>query len=69
MLGKIHIKYRQRPDMTIAVDWDVKHQFKQKRACWLIDENLKHTGTCTSVLCLLERYTNAAFTLATIITT
>ena len=20
---------RQRPDMTLAVDWDVKHQFKQ----------------------------------------
>ena len=28
MLGKSHIKWRQRPDMTIAVDWDVKHQFK-----------------------------------------
>ena len=23
------IKWRQRPDMAIAVDWDVKHQFKQ----------------------------------------
>ena len=23
------LKWRQRPDMTIAVDWDVKHQFKQ----------------------------------------
>ena len=23
------IKWRQRPDITIAVDWDVKHQFKQ----------------------------------------
>ena len=29
MLGKSPIKWRQRPDMTIAVDWDVKHQFKQ----------------------------------------
>ena len=29
MLGKSFIKWRQRPDMTIAVDWDVKHQFKQ----------------------------------------
>ena len=28
MLGKSPIKWRQRPDMTIAVDWDVKHQFK-----------------------------------------
>ena len=29
MLGKSPIKWRQCPDMTIAVDWDVKHQFKQ----------------------------------------
>ena len=29
MLGKRPIKCRQRPDMTIAVDSDVKHQFKQ----------------------------------------
>ena len=29
MLGKSLIKWRQRHDMTIAVDWDVKHQFKQ----------------------------------------
>ena len=28
-LGKNPIKLRQRPNMTIAVDWDVKHQFKQ----------------------------------------
>ena len=28
MLGKSPIKWRQRPDMTIAVDWDVKHQIK-----------------------------------------
>ena len=28
-LGKSPIKWRQRPDMTLAVDWDVKHQFKQ----------------------------------------
>ena len=27
--GKSPITWRQRPDMTIAVDWDVKHQFKQ----------------------------------------
>ena len=25
ILGKSPIKWRQRPDMTIAVDWDVKH--------------------------------------------
>ena len=29
ILGKSPIKWRQRPDMTIAVDWNVKHQFKQ----------------------------------------
>ena len=29
MLGKSPIKWKQRPDMTIAVDWGVKHQFKQ----------------------------------------
>ena len=27
--GKSPIKWRQRPDMTLAVDWDVKYQFKQ----------------------------------------
>ena len=27
--GTNPIKWRQRPDMTIAVDWDIKHQFKQ----------------------------------------
>ena len=25
ILGKSPIKWRQRPDMTLAVDWDVKH--------------------------------------------
>ena len=29
MLGISPIKWRQLPDMTIAVDWDVQHQFKQ----------------------------------------
>ena len=29
VLGKSPIKWRQRPDMTLAVDWDVKHLFKQ----------------------------------------
>ena len=29
ILGKSPIKRRQRPNMTIAVNWDVKHQFKQ----------------------------------------
>ena len=30
MLGLSPIKWRQRPDMTIAVEWDAKHQFKQR---------------------------------------
>ena len=30
LLGKSPIKWRQRPDMTIAVYWDVKRQFKQQ---------------------------------------
>ena len=29
IMGKSPIKWRQRPDMTFAVDWDVKHQLKQ----------------------------------------
>ena len=28
ILGKSPREWRQHPDMTIAVDWDVKHQFK-----------------------------------------
>ena len=31
MLGKSPIKWRQSPDMTIAVGWDVKYQFKQTK--------------------------------------
>ena len=32
MLGKRSIKWmRQRPDVTIAVDWDVKHHFKETK--------------------------------------
>ena len=31
MLGKSPIKWRQRPDMTIAVNWVVKHQLKQTK--------------------------------------
>ena len=29
MLGSCPIKWRQRPDMTIAVDWDAKPELKQ----------------------------------------
>ena len=34
ILGISPIKWRQRPDMTIAVDWDAKHQFKQTKKLW-----------------------------------
>ena len=32
ILGRSPIKWRQHPNMTIAVDWDInlKHQFKQE---------------------------------------
>ena len=30
MLGKSPIQWRQRPNMTIAVDWDIKHQTNTK---------------------------------------
>ena len=29
ILGKSLVKWRQRPNMTLAVDWDVQHQFNQ----------------------------------------
>ena len=29
ILGKSPMKWKQHPDMTIAVDWDIKHPFKQ----------------------------------------
>ena len=29
MLGKSPINWRQHPDMTTPVDWEIKHQFKQ----------------------------------------
>ena len=31
MLGKSPIKWRQRPDMAIAVERNVEHQFKQNK--------------------------------------
>ena len=31
ILGRSPLKLRLRPNMTIAVDWDVKHQFKQTK--------------------------------------
>ena len=37
MLGKSPIKWRQRPGMTTAVDWGVKHQFKQTFFCCCLE--------------------------------
>ena len=42
MLGKNPIKWRQCPDMTIAVDWDVKHLFKQTNK--ITDKNNKESA-------------------------
>ena len=46
MLGKRPIKWRQRPDMTIAVDWDVNHQFTQtnKQTFWMAPPDDPHQG-------------------------
>ena len=38
MLGRRPTKWRQRPNMTIVVDWDVKHQFKQTNQQTKIDD-------------------------------
>ena len=42
MLGKKPLKWRQRPDMTIAVDWDVKHKFKQTNSFREIKNDMKY---------------------------
>ena len=42
MLGKSTIKWRQRPDMAFAVDWDVKHQFKQTNSIYMSFLKLKY---------------------------
>ena len=33
ILGISPKEWRQRPDMTIAIDWDVRHHFKQTVPC------------------------------------
>ena len=40
--GKSPIKWRQRPDMTFDVDWDVKHQFKQTNKLWTYFSTVPH---------------------------
>ena len=50
MLDKSPIKWRQRLDMTIAVNWDVKHQFKQtKLITSLCLGKISHTSINSSV--------------------
>ena len=39
MLGKSPIKWRQHLDMTTAVNWDIKHQFKQTKIAILAGKN------------------------------
>ena len=36
------IKWRQCPDMTFAVEWDVKHQFKQTNKSSQVDKAYIH---------------------------
>ena len=36
-----------RPDITLAVDWDVKHQFKQTKLVILNDD---HPSRCTPLI-------------------
>ena len=50
MLGKSPTKWRQRLDMTIAVDWDVKRQFKQinKLLVYFQREQQVHTTSVTT---------------------
>ena len=44
----VKVKLRQRPDMTIAVDWNVKHKFKQTEKGGFI--------RCTMVLYCISVY-------------
>ena len=48
LLGTSPIKWRQRPDMTIGVDWEVKHQFKQINSQRVISSHLKGRRSSTS---------------------
>ena len=52
ILGKSPIKWRLRPDMTLAVDWDVKYQFKQ--TFYMFRDNIKdvYKGCYTMVISL-----------------
>ena len=45
MLDRSPVKWRQRPDMNIAVDWDAKPQIKQT--------NKQNTFKCDAVVSLI----------------
>ena len=66
ILGISPIKWRQRPDMTIAVGWDAKHQLKQtnfgaKENCQMNLNGLSktHEGSGPSTAYLKIIYRNA----------
>ena len=62
MLGKKPIKWRQHPDMAVAVDWDAKTQIKQTnfhfgRNCLdklYLKLCIVHVHVALSVLCELH---------------
>ena len=35
------VRWTDRPEMTIAIDWDVKHQIKQTNQCLSLEESVK----------------------------
>ena len=55
VFGKSRTKWRQRLDMTIAVDWDFKHKLKQTKKS--INSNKKTVMPIRSYCCCLFRCT------------
>ena len=55
MVDKIPIKWRQRPEMNTAVDWDVKHHFKQSIKNKWETTNLTSTSRFRYEIRLAER--------------
>ena len=47
IVGKSPIKLRHRPLMTIAVDWEVKHQFKQTNKQKDFQFAVVHLASCS----------------------
>ena len=61
ILGKSPIKWRQHSNMTIAVDWDVKRQFKQQTEDDQSDQMLK-VAKYIGHLCLKKCHSGKGFT-------